>query len=451
MPTATTDIPETHTGPTPVDTGPSAPPSTGAKPSSFRPPNPEFDALSKRLSAKWSKSPPPETKNPQATPPKPEDAKQLEAKNENQQVGGTEGDSRTDSIPDTKNVPAKPGGEEPKTTPEEAIPPESSGKDKKLSPWRLVDQWKKTSEEWKTKAEAASQELERIKSGKPAELPKEVTERIAAQDAKIQDYEKKIQLLDYQNSDEFVTKHLKPYNDEFSRTMQRLQGIPVTQQDGTTRGIEPNDIFNLLILPAGQAEVKARETFGDFAGTVIRRVEKLQDLFDAQQTALKDAKENGATRLKAQREAMESQHKEHQTFVTETWDKENRLALTDDKYGKYFSPIEGDQKGNSALAQGLKTVGEAFSANPHDPNLTKEEQAKIIRRHAKIFNAAAAFPRMCQWLEERDARIAELEKENEQYKKSEPPTTGGTKPSAPEKSSDFFSSFGESLRKRGQR
>lgn len=437
MPTDTA-IPETHSTPPPADTGPSAAPSTGAKPSSFRPPNPEFDALTKRLSSRWAKSPPPETK---PTPPKPEEVKP-EAKPPESQPKPE--DVKPPETPQEKEAPKEESAKEGETS-------ESAGKEKKLSPWRLVDQWKKTSEEWKTKAETASQELERIKAGKPAELPKEVTEEIQGLKSRVQDYEKRIQLLDYQNSDEFVTKHLKPYNDEFSRTMQRLQGIPVTQQDGTSRAIEPNDIFKLLVLPAGEAEVKAREIFGDFAGTVIRRVEKLQDLFDAQQTALKDAKENGATRLKAQREAMETQQKEHQTFVTETWEKENRLALTDDKYGKYFSPIEGDQKGNAALAQGLKTVQEAFSANPHDPNLTKEEQGKIIRRHAKIFNAAAAFPRMCQWLEERDAKIAALEKENEEYKKSEPPTTGGTKPSEPQKSSDFFSSFGENLRKRTQR
>lgn len=443
MPTATADIPETHTAPTPVDTGPSAAPSTGAKPSSFRPPNPEFDALTARLSAKWKKTAPsPESKPAETPTPKPEEPKP-------QEVKPPESPPKTEDVKPAETPPDKDAPKE--EPPKEGETPEVAGKEKKISPYRLADNWKKTAGEWKAKAENAIQELEQIKAGKPTELPKEVTEQIHGLESKVKDYEQRLQLLDYQNSEEFVTKHLKPYNDEYSRTMQKLQGIPVAQPDGTTRAIEPNDIFKLLVLPAGEAEVKAREIFGDFAGTVIRRVEKLQDLFDAQQTALKDAKENGAARIKAQREAMEAQHKEHQTFVTETWEKENRLALTDDKYGKYFSPIEGDQKGNSALAQGLKTVGEAFSANPNDPNLTKEEQAKIIRRHAKIYNAAAAFPRMCQWLEERDSRIAELEKENEEYKKSEPPTTGGSKPSAPEKSSDFFSSFGDRLRKRGQR
>lgn len=60
---------------------------------------------------------------------------------------------------------------------------------------------------------------------------------------------------------------------------------------------------------------------------------------------------------------------------------------------------------------------------------------------------------MRQWLEERDARIAELEKQLDEYAESEPGQAGGAgKPTqaAPKPGENFYSAFGEKLRKKAR-
>lgn len=451
---ATADPPTTTTTTPAPDTGIAhGAPSTGAAPSSFRPPNPAFEASKARMMERWGQKPPPRKPEPvkvepeKVEPPKPDettldDGQSLESPQEVDEPNGPEGKSGTDE-----------GISESKADEQASKVEPTDKKEKKLSPWRVIDDYKKTTAELKAKVETYEKEIATLKSSKPAEVPKEIQERLTAAEAKIKEYEDDIRFTNYRKHPEYIEKYWKPYEAEFSKTMHKLEGIPVNLPDGSTRPIDAKDILNLLMMNAADAETKAREAFGDYGGTVIRRVEKLQDLFDAQNMALEDAKKNGAEREKQWREQRETEQRQVGELINNTWSAERRAATTDPKHGKYFTPVEGDQKGNAALAKGLEFADKVFKLNPMEPGISNEERQDRVKRHVAAFYRQAAYPRMRQWLEERDARIAELEKQLDEYAESEPGQSGGTSkpaPAAPKPGENFFSGFAEKLRKKAR-
>lgn len=438
-------MPDTLTPPTPAaDTGiAQGAPSTGARPSSFRPPNPAFDRVAASIKAKAGPlpagaKPPPEVPTPE--PAKAEPPKTVELpKVQDEPETPPEGQKTEDA------TPPKEGAE----TTLEAEPK----KEKKVSPWRLLDEWKKTASDWKTKAETAEQELSRIKAGGPAEPPKDLVDRLKATEAKVKEYEDHLRFLDYQRHPEFVQKYQQPYEQAWKRATSELAEVAVTDPStGAARPATAEDMLALVNLPLGKAREYANQIFGEFADDAMAHRKEIKSLFDAQQTALKEARENGAARVKQEQEQTQAQRAQLTKFVTETWTEANRAAVTDEKYGKYFTPIEGDQQGNASLAKGFELADKAFGKNPNDPNLSEAERKDIIRMHAALRNRAAAFGRLRQWVEQRDNRIAELEKELEDYKKSEPGTTSTSKPAQDKGvASDPWARIEQGIRKRASR
>lgn len=431
----------------PADTGVAqGAPATGAKPSSFRPPNPAFDRVVAKVQSRARPAPTqasPEPEKPAEPKPKPEAPKDAKP---------DDSPPPTPELDDTSVLPeeGKQSGEPTETKEGEAAA--EPKKEKKVSPWRLVDEWKKTASDWKTKAETASQELERIKAGKPAELPKEVTERITQAEAKIKEYEDHIKFLDYQRHPEFQDKYQKPYESAWKLATSELAEVTVTDPaTGTTRNATPEDMLALINLPLGKAREYANQMFGDFADDAMAHRKTIKGLFDAQQSALKEARENGAKRLNEMQEQQKAQQEQVSKLISETWSEANRAAVTDEKYGKFFAPVEGDQQGNAALAKGFEFADKAMSANAWNPELTPEQRKEVLRMQAAWRNRAAAFGRMRQWIDQRDTRIAALEKELADYKKSEPASTGTTKPSSVKDAGDPWSRIEQGIRKRASR
>jgi hypothetical protein len=150
-------------------------------------------------------------------------------------------------------------------------------------------------------------------------------------------------------------------------------------------------------------------------------------LLDAKNIALDDAKKNSIQRDKEREAQQKGQLGEIAKTIKETWDKVNEEFLKDETYGPVFRPLEGDQEGNTRLAKGYELVDRAFSENPNNPQLTPEERAKIIRRHAAVRNRAASWGRLHANYVKATTEIEALKKELSQYKGSVP-GTGGRQP-----------------------
>lgn len=463
-----TESPPTETRPPTVDTGiAQGAPSTGARPSSFRPPNPALEAAKQRMFGKFGyKSPTPApttapTRKPepvQVEPAKPEPPKPDERK--------TEGDRRTVSGPDSEGTSGRspedleksqPGTTPPEagvSTSEEGDKPNQEGslpaKEKKTSPWRVIDDYKKTTSELKAKVETYEKEIASLKSSKPAEVPKDIQDRLTAAEAKVKEYEDDIRFSNYQRHPEFIEKYQKPYFAAFAKATAELSEVAVTDPNtGATRPATAEDMQMLLSLPLGKAREVADQMFGAFANDAMAHRRDIKAAFDAQKMALEDAKKNGAAREKQWRDQQETQQRQTREVIENTWSAARRESTTDPTHGKYFTPVEGDQKGNAALAKGLEFADKVFKLNPLEPGISNEERADRVKRHAAAYYRQAAYPRMKQWIEERDTRIAELEKQLDEFGASEPAQVGEkAKTTTPSNGQPaFFDRFKERLRK----
>lgn len=309
------------------------------------------------------------------------------------------------------------------TTP--ATPAPEPGKGKKVSPWKLVDQYK-------AKVADLEKQIASVKTTEPpapGEPPKEFTEKLTKAEARVKELEEEIRFTHYQKSEEFQTKYQKPYEAAWAKAIKELSEVTVTDSNGNTRPATAEDMLALVNLPLGKAREISDSMFGAFSNDAMNHRRAIKELFDAQQDAVKDARSKSEEWEKNRNESMTKAMAEIDRSVGEIWAKANQDAATDTKYGTYFTPRENDPEWNQRLAKGFELVDKAFSdANPRDHRLTPDQRKSVVERHAAVRNRAAAFGPLRYENEILHKRLAELEKELGQYKQSEPPQGGGTRP-----------------------
>lgn len=326
-----------------------------------------------------------------------------------------------DKVADSKpaDTPPPPDGKTATVADLESKPGED-GKKGKVSPWKLV-------EEYKAKNAALERDLATAKgSAVPEADRKSYDERIQKAEARAKEVEDHLRFVDYSKTEEFKTKYIAPYEKAWSSAMSELKEITLTDPGTQTeRAVTSNDLLELVNLPLGKARQIANEVFGDFADDVMAHRKEIRNLYDAQNTALEDAKKNGAEVMKKAHEEAQQKSSDILSFVNEAWTKENEAVLKDEKYGQYFSPREGDEVWNQRLAKGYDLVDRAFAENPRDPSLTPDQRKAVVRRHAAIRNRAASWGAVRAENDVLKAKIAAIEKELGDYKGSEPGTGGG--------------------------
>lgn len=344
--------------------------------------------------------------------------------------------TKVDSPPETKpkEDEPEPDRDEPNPTDTETTPPkieteedspQESGKGKKVSAWKLVHQYK-------DKVADLEKQLADIKTAnpsKPGEPPKEFTERLTKAESRVKELEDEIRFTNYQKSPEFQDKYQKPYEAAWARAIKELNEVTVTDANGNTRAATAEDMLTLVNLPLGKAREVSDAMFGPFSNDAMNHRRAIKELFDAQQDAVKEAHTKAAEWEKTRHETMTKAMAEVEKSVGEIWTKANQDAAMDQKYGVYFTPRENDPEWNQRLAKGFEMVDRAFSdPNPRDPRLTAEQRQSIVERHAALRNRGAAFGPLRYENECLKKRVAELEKDNAQYKSSEAPQGGGSKP-----------------------
>lgn len=314
----------------------------------------------------------------------------------------------------------EPGSEETAETPSTDETP-AADKGKKISPWRMVEQYK-------AKVKTLEKQLADRKTAPEAgEPPKEFKERLTKAESRVKELEDEIRYVNYQKSPEFTEKYSKPYEAAWKRATAELGEVSVTDTSGAQRPATPEDMLALVNLPLGKAREYADNLFGPFADDAMAHRKEIKALFDQQQQAISEAKTKANEWESSRSETVQKQHAEISKAVSESWEKANQDVLTHSKYGQYFVPRENDPEWNQRLAKGFELVDRAFSdANPRDPRLTPEQRRTIVERHAAVRHRAAAFGPLRNENETLKSRVAELEKELEQYSTSEAPQGGGS-------------------------
>ena len=364
-------------------------------------------------------------KGPASPPPKPGSARERMFQDLHKKAG----------MDETAPPVTKPAVE-PEAPPEggDAPPPataDPTAPKAKVSPWKLVDEHKAA----RLKAETEAAELR--KTMLPPEKVKEITERAAALENRAQELEQEIRFTNYSKSQEFAEKYQKPYEESWKRWMGDLQELTVADPNtGGERPIAPQDLLELVNLPLKEAKTRAMESFGDFADDVMSARKEIRGLFDAQNKALEEARKGGEQRDLERVTQMQQQQQALGKEIGELWSKSNEMAQNDERFGKYFQPVEGDEEANTRLKKGFEIADRAFSVNPLDPRLTPDQRQQIVQLHSAVRNRAAAFGKLVYQAEKNAATIAELQAELARFKSAQPgagephgqesPTTGSS-------------------------
>ncbi len=319
------------------------------------------------------------------------------------------------------------------STPEGAPPK----KGEKVSPWKLV-------ETYKARTATLEKEIADLKAKAIPETERTVIqERLTKAETRAKELEDEMRYVNYAKSDEFKQKYEEPYQKAWKRALSELEDLTIEPDGEARRAVKMEDILQLVNMPLGQAREVADQMFGKFGDDVMAHRKEIRRLFEEQAGALEEAKKNGAQRDAQRMEEFQRNSKILTEQVSNLWKTSNDSASTDPKYGKYFTPVEGDEHGNQRLAKGFELVDRAFSENPHDPKLTPEQRASVVKRHAAVRNRAAAFGRMVYLNEQLESKVSALEKELAQFKESTPEAGSGAKtPAQPGQSTARDQIFG---------
>ena len=304
--------------------------------------------------------------------------------------------------------------------------PETSGDKKKVSPWKLVDQYKtRVSELEKAVADAKTTGLAETEK-------KTLTERLTQAETRLKEYEDELRFTNYSKSQEFKEKYQQPYEEAWKKWMGELGELTVPTADGQERPLSPQDLLELVNLPLQKAREQANQIFGDFADDVMGARKEIRSLFEAQNKALEEARKSGAERDQKRTQEMQTQQELMRKQITELWTKINEEVVKDERFGHYFRPIEGDTEGNDRLQKGFALADKAFSVNSFDPRLTPEQRAEIVQIHAAVRNRCASFGRLTYQNQKLQAEMKALQEELAKFKGAQPGAGEGTKTSESE-------------------
>lgn len=383
------------------------PPPVTALPRSSQPGS-ALDKARQRLQAKAEGKEPPKEPAKPAEPAKPTEAPEPEAPaaapSEDDELLGEE------KVAVGKSQPLKEGAAEP-----------SKGK---VNPWKLLD-------ETKSRAAALEKEVAEVRKLVPnAEIRKQEMAELEAARKRSKELEEHIKYVDYQMSTEYKEKYEQPYARQWQTSMKELKGVTAQSEDGLGgREIAPQDLLDLVNMPLARAKVAAMEAFGDFAPDVMAHRQKIRELFDARTEALDKARTEGTERA----EKMTREQTEKLSALSSEVEKTYRAAVesfeSNPKFAEYFKPIDGDDEANAMLNKGYEMVDQAFKENPMDPNLTSEQRASIVKRHAAVRHRAAAFGRAKHLLTKERLAHEATKKKLAQYE-STVPNRDGAKPNA---------------------
>lgn len=330
-------------------------------------------------------------------------------------------DGKTDPEPEAKPV------EKPKEGAEDPAKPVKTAE--------LRVAYEKTKESLKTReAEIAKLKADlKLAQESPRDDPEKSTllGKVEEFEKRSKALEERLRLVDYQQSEEFVKDHVKPWHDAWKRAESEIQELTIELEDGTSRPATVQDLVALSNMKLGDARKYAKQMFGDGSDEVMAHLRKLRDLSDAQQTALAEAKTKSETHFKQRAE----QTLQERQKVAKLWKDENKAWRS--KFPKWFQPADGDQEANDLLAKGYEMADRAFSRNGQT---SPEDQVKL---HAEMRNKAAAFPRIALELKRARSRIKELEKSVAEFEDSEPPAGEGGKPRTDKTTDDIGGAFAE--------
>jgi len=277
----------------------------------------------------------------------------------------------------------------------------------KSSPWKLVDTYK-------AKAANLERELSEIKakSGDP-EVLQTASKRIETAEARAKELEEKIRYYDYQQSQEWIENHQKPWEAAWKAAASDLSELQITASDGTVRQATVQDLVALASLPLAEARTKANEWFGDAAQDMMMHRKTLRDLSKNQQEQLEKVKKEGSERMKAEQENQKLMQAEIVSSYTKFRD-------ADISRFEWLQEKEGDDEWNQKLAKATRFVDDTIATSVTDPKLTPDARQQAIQKHAALRNRAIGFSLLREQNKRLSTKLKQLEAKLSEYQNTEP-------------------------------
>jgi hypothetical protein len=280
------------------------------------------------------------------------------------------------------------------------------------------------------KIQSLESKIKELEARQPQDT-KPIIEKMTAVEKRNAELEQHIAFVDYQKSNEFQTKYQQPYTEawtkavsDFGQLTVRVPGEvdPATGEPTiSTRPATADDLLYLANLPLSQMDDQAEALFGKSAARVIRHVERVRELSDAQNKALNEAQKKGGEWAKTRQFQMQ----QFQQAQHGLWNQYNKEIA--ERFPAMFAPVEGDFEGNELLTKGFAQADRLFApASDSKPQSTEER----IQFHAMLRNKIANHDRLARRLKSVNAELAEAKEALAAYERSEPPAGkgGGAKP-----------------------
>jgi hypothetical protein len=268
-------------------------------------------------------------------------------------------------------------------------------------------------------------ELERAKSEGTRKEVEEATKALKAEMDSIrknaEELDTEVRYLNYTRSGEYKQKYETPLREAWQTALGDIEGIRVTDEDGTERDANHQDIMVLLNVPVAKAAIIAQETFGPAAPEIMAHRRRLIELTQARDKSIAEWKEKGAQREVESKKQLESRQTRSRDLF------ESQFADYEKTHAQLFGREEGDEDGNKLLDESDRLVRIALKGEGIDADMGYDDKVDLITKaQAQVALRARAYGRERLRVIRLQQKVAELEKKVGKVRSSEPGQGEGT-------------------------
>lgn len=268
-------------------------------------------------------------------------------------------------------------------------------------------------------------ELERARSEGTKKEIEEATKALKAEMDSIrknaEELDTEVRYLNYTRSGEYKQKYEAPLREAWQTALGDIEGIRVTDADGTERDASHEDIMAILNVPVAKAAIIAQEMFGAAAPEIMAHRRRILELTQARDKSIAEWKEKGSQREVEQKKQLESR----QSRSRELFD--SQFTEFERSHNQLFGREDGDEEGNKLLDESDRLIKIALKGEGIDADMGYDDKVDLITKaQAQVALRARAYGRERLRVIRLQQKVAELEKKVGKVRSSEPGQGEGT-------------------------
>lgn len=302
--------------------------------------------------------------------------------------------------------------------------PEAPAKSEPASLKQFREQYEMTKKERDDLASKVA-ELERARSEGTKKEIEEATKALKAEMDSIrknaEELDTEVRYLNYTRSGEYKQKYEAPLREAWQTALGDIEGIRVTDADGTERDASHEDIMAILNVPVAKAAIIAQEMFGAAAPEIMAHRRRILELTQARDKSIAEWKEKGSQREVEQKKQLESR----QSRSRELFD--SQFTEFEKSHNQLFGREDGDEEGNKLLDESDRLIKIALKGEGIDADMGYDDKVDLITKaQAQVALRARAYGRERLRVIRLQQKVAELEKKVGKVRSSEPGQGEGT-------------------------